>query len=121
MAASNFDVLKKLSNENKEIALSTTLVSTTTVKAGGHVVMGVDRNWLNKLTLSALDAGPEYVAALIIYKRDDFDEAKAELEAAEKPKPVATSLEGCPFMYCDRNPHCEGKCRYNDKEPVVSA
>ena len=50
-----------------------------------------------------------------------FAKAKAELEATEKPKSVATSLEGCPFMYCDRNPHCEGKCRYNDKEPVVSA
>lgn len=23
-----------------------------------------------------------------------------------------TSLEGCPFNYCDSSPKCEGKCRY---------
>jgi len=23
-----------------------------------------------------------------------------------------SSLEGCPFMYCDSNPQCTGKCRY---------
>lgn len=23
-----------------------------------------------------------------------------------------TSLEGCPFNYCDSNPKCDGKCRY---------
>ena len=30
----------------------------------------------------------------------------------EDYKPVPTSLEGCPFMYCDKNPKCEGECRY---------
>lgn len=25
-----------------------------------------------------------------------------------------TSLEKCPFNYCDSNPKCEGKCRYNN-------
>ena len=27
--------------------------------------------------------------------------------------PASTSLEGCPFHYCDNNPKCEGTCRYN--------
>lgn len=27
--------------------------------------------------------------------------------------PASTSLEGCPFHYCDKNPVCETKCRYN--------
>ena len=26
--------------------------------------------------------------------------------------PASTSLEGCPFHYCDNNPKCESKCRY---------
>lgn len=26
--------------------------------------------------------------------------------------PIATSLEGCPFMYCDKNTKCKEKCRY---------
>lgn len=29
-----------------------------------------------------------------------------------KKENVATSLQGCPFNYCDSNPKCEGKCRY---------
>ena len=27
--------------------------------------------------------------------------------------PVSTSLDGCPFHYCDKAPACENKCRYN--------
>jgi hypothetical protein len=30
----------------------------------------------------------------------------------EDYKAVATSLDSCPFNYCDSNPKCEGKCRY---------
>lgn len=26
--------------------------------------------------------------------------------------PSSTSLDGCPFHYCDSNPKCEEKCRY---------
>ncbi|RKD18999.1 hypothetical protein BCY91_14070 [Pelobium manganitolerans] len=28
--------------------------------------------------------------------------------------PASTSLDGCPFHYCDKKPFCEGKCRYNN-------
>lgn len=44
------------------------------------------------------------------YKR--FVELKNEIDADDFYKPKATSLEGCPFNYCDSNPKCEGKCRY---------
>lgn len=27
--------------------------------------------------------------------------------------PASTSLDGCPFHYCDKNPYCSGSCRYN--------
>lgn len=29
-----------------------------------------------------------------------------------KYKSPNSSLDGCPFNYCDSNPKCEGKCRY---------
>lgn len=29
-----------------------------------------------------------------------------------KKENIVTSLEGCPFNYCDSNPKCTGKCRY---------
>lgn len=29
-----------------------------------------------------------------------------------KYKHPTSSLDGCPFHYCDRNPKCEIKCRY---------
>ena len=29
-----------------------------------------------------------------------------------KYKSLNSSLENCPFNYCDSNPKCEGKCRY---------
>ena len=32
----------------------------------------------------------------------------------EKKSHVSTSLEGCPFHYCDSKPVCENKCRYNN-------
>jgi hypothetical protein len=28
--------------------------------------------------------------------------------------PATTSLDGCPFHYCDKIPKCEGKCRYDN-------
>lgn len=30
----------------------------------------------------------------------------------EDYKSIPTSLEGCPFMYCDSNPECKQTCRY---------
>lgn len=30
------------------------------------------------------------------------------------------SLEGCVFHYCDSNPKCEGKCRYDNKQLIQS-
>ena len=34
-----------------------------------------------------------------------------------KKENIANSLEGCPFNYCDRDPKCEGKCRYQITKP----
>lgn len=28
--------------------------------------------------------------------------------------PASTSLDGCPFHYCDKNPNCSGRCRYHN-------
>jgi hypothetical protein len=53
---------------------------------------------------------------LLIKRKKDkykmFVELKKEIDADDFYKPKATSLDGCPFNYCDSNPKCEGKCRY---------
>ncbi len=45
-------------------------------------------------------------------KRQQYLKLKDEIESDDFYKPKPTSLEGCPFNYCDSNPKCEGKCRY---------
>jgi len=30
--------------------------------------------------------------------------------------PASTSLDGCPFHYCDKSPKCEGTCRYAESQ-----
>lgn len=41
----------------------------------------------------------------------DIDGMLIRQEAAEKRKAEHDKL-GCPFLYCDSNPKCEGKCHY---------
>jgi hypothetical protein len=38
-----------------------------------------------------------------------------EVSRAEPKAVVSASLDGCPFMYCDKKPKCESNCRYNLK------
>jgi|GEM_PF-6861117 hypothetical protein len=38
------------------------------------------------------------------------------LNQTEKKEPVVTSLDRCPFKYCDSNPVCAETCRYNEAE-----
>lgn len=45
-------------------------------------------------------------------KYERFLEFKKEIESDIFYKPKATGLSDCPFMYCDKNPKCEDKCRY---------
>lgn len=46
-----------------------------------------------------------------------FEEPKQEIEIPHHQTatglPASTSLDGCPFHYCDKNPYCSGSCRYN--------
>lgn len=42
----------------------------------------------------------------------DIDGALIRKEAAEK-REKEQEKKGCPFKYCDSNPPCGDKCRYN--------
>lgn len=44
------------------------------------------------------------------YKK--YLDLKKEIESDDFYKPTPTSLDGCPFNYCDSDPKCDGKCRY---------
>lgn len=43
-----------------------------------------------------------------------LDVQLAIVREAEQEKRIEAlrSLDGCPFVYCDDNPKCEGKCHY---------
>ena len=47
---------------------------------------------------------PTTAVPISVYQKDFLINVKKEQ--------IATSLEGCPFNYCDSNPKCDGKCRY---------
>ena len=47
-------------------------------------------------------------ALLLVEVTGKIEEEKQQEKYVETLK----SLDGCPFHYCDRNPKCDGKCRY---------
>lgn len=75
----NFDVLKKMSADNKEIMLAKHVVSATTAKGGGHVTMGVPAELLHKIAL--LDG--KYQVVLLVWNIEQFKEVQAELNLAK--------------------------------------
>jgi|GEM_PF-2977031 len=56
---------------------------------------------------------PELLTKRRLEKYERFLKLKKEIESDEFYKTKATSLNGCPFMYCDSNPKCENSCRYS--------
>lgn len=51
---------------------------------------------------------------LTLIARNLPDKSGSELSSQVATNlPSSDSLEGCPFHYCDSNPKCENKCRYN--------
>lgn len=114
--ANSFDVLKKMATDDKDIGATKTLVSANSAPGGGHITMGVPPEWLHKIALMR----EKYEVALLVWNKDEYKVAEAALDLAEaqKPKsgaPVSTSLDGCPFHYCDSNPKCTERCRYSGK------
>lgn len=123
--ANSFDVLKKMATDDKDIGATKTLVSAKTAPGGGHITMGVPPEWLHKIALME----GKYEVALLVWNKDEYKVAEAALDLAEaqRPKsqvasgsPVSTSLDGCPFHYCDSKPQCTERCRYSEKSTFRS-
>ena len=72
---SNFDVLKHMCAENKDIRLSSELLRMQKVKAGTQVTIGVAGD-----VVGALFSG-ELVGCFLLYNKEQFKELKAKMEA----------------------------------------
>lgn len=85
-----FDVLKEMGERNMDIRMSRcvdNLVNVRKVKAGGHVTIGVDTAVADILMGFALGVN-KHNAVFLVFDTDQFNQVKAELEAAnssEKP------------------------------------
>ncbi len=71
----DFEVMQKMSQDEMDIRMSTTIVKVDMVKAGGHVTFGVDRNTFNDLLHMA--AGKKhYLIAMYVVNKEQFDNIK---------------------------------------------
>lgn len=77
MAVNNFDVLKKMSADNKDIRLGIDFLRGHQTKLGSQVTYGIGGN-----VLTGLMTG-ELAGCLLIWNRAQFKEAKEQLEAEE--------------------------------------
>ena len=63
----------------------------------------------NALQYAVLNAKTEQETAEFALLLTDV---QGEIYKTKKDAMVFGSLENCPFKYCDKNPKCEGTCRY---------
>ena len=76
MTVNNFDVLKRMASENKDIRLCTTMTKMNfNHKLGTAVTIGVPGNVVFDLDNGTLNA------CLLLFDRKQFDELKAKMEA----------------------------------------
>ena len=64
------------------------------------------------LGYAVMYAKTEHETAEFALLKLDIDGALIRKEAAENLKSEHDKM-GCPFMYCDNNPKCAGKCKYS--------
>ena len=74
MAVNNFDVLKRMAAEDKDIRLGTDVLNMKAVKAGSQITMGIEGNVLAQLMFGELNA------CLILYNKKQFIETVATME-----------------------------------------
>ena len=74
MKVNNFDVLKRMSAEDKDIRMGVDVLRMDKVKAGSQVTIGIAGD-----VVTPLFAG-ELHACLLIYNIKQFDELKAAME-----------------------------------------
>jgi hypothetical protein len=87
MEVNNFDVLKRMAAENKDIRMGTDLLNMRAVKAGSQITMGIAGNVLAELMFGELKA------CLILYSKNQFEELKSEmsLESSSTESQTPTS------------------------------
>ena len=66
----------------------------------------------NALQYAVLNAKTESETAEFALLLSDVQSAIVQELEKEKTIETLKSLEGCPFVYCDSNPKCDGKCKY---------
>lgn len=64
------------------------------------------------LGYAVMYAKTEHETAEFALLKLDIDEAIIRKKVYQE-KQADHDKMGCPFMYCDRSPKCEGKCRYS--------
>jgi hypothetical protein len=70
----NFDVLKRMASENKDIRMGAEVLNMKAVKAGSQITMGIAGNVLADLMFGKLKA------CLILFDTKQFDELKDLME-----------------------------------------
>ena len=74
-SANNFDVLKRMSAENKDIRVGVDVLSMKNVNAGTQVTIGIAGNVVTPIFMGELHA------CLLIYNKKQFNEVKEAIEA----------------------------------------
>jgi hypothetical protein len=77
MSVNNFDVLKRMCAENKDIRLGSDVLEMKKVKAGTQIKMGVGGDVITPIFTG------EMHACLIIYNKAQFNELKTAMEAEQ--------------------------------------
>jgi hypothetical protein len=74
MEINNFDVLKRMSKENKDIRLGTDVLNLKKVKAGTQITIGIAGDVITPVFLGEMNA------CLILFNKNQFDELKDKME-----------------------------------------
>lgn len=105
----NFDVLKLMSAENKDIRLMTDVLSMRKVSAGTQITVGVSGDVIGAITSDQLHA------CLLLYDKKQFEDLKAVMEF--EANPISTPLRSCNLhSNCADAPIGSIHCRVEDCE-----
>jgi hypothetical protein len=78
MPKSDQEIMHIMMKENKDIRLSLNFVGAKTAKGGGHVIMGVDTDTLNRIVMPPLlGQQPDYHVCLYAINIKEFEEIKS--------------------------------------------
>lgn len=75
MKVNNFDVLKQMAADNKDIRLGTDVVQLKKVKAGTEVTVGIGGDVVGSVYAGDLNV------CLILFNKKQFDDLKSQMES----------------------------------------